>query len=121
MIEEIVTINTGNLKRIHVNQHVIKANAKHGYDDPPLTVKANSKNFKAHEVSINGPSTVTYNGDRLTCGARVWIETHAAVDVIIRHEEPEHGSMRGWELGCRCEPCISRYLDVINFDVANAL
>lgn len=64
---------------IHVNQHVIKANAKNGTDDPALTVKTYKENRYAHEVAINGPSKVIYSKKPLSCGARVWIETQAEV------------------------------------------
>ncbi len=65
---------------IHVNQHVIKANAKSGERNPVLTVKTYKSNVYAHEVVIDGPSKVVYSPDKpLSCGAKVWIETHASV------------------------------------------
>ena len=65
---------------IHVNQHVIKANAKSGERNPILTVKTYKSNTYAHEVVINGPSKVVYSPDKpLSCGAKVWIETQASV------------------------------------------
>jgi len=68
------------LTRIHVNQHVIKANRKHGRNDPPLTVKEYKQNRKAYEVTVHGPSRVVYQPDKpLSCGAHVWIETRAKV------------------------------------------
>jgi len=65
---------------IHVNQHNIKANAK-GADLPVLTVKTYKSNTRCNAVSVNGPSKVVYspNGP-LSCGAKVWIETHAEVE-----------------------------------------
>ena len=66
--------------KIHVNQHVIKRNTKHGTDEPVLTVKTYKSNTYAHEVEINGPSKVIYSPDKpLSCGARVWIETESEV------------------------------------------
>lgn len=68
---------------IHVNQHVIKANAKNGEQKPTLTVKQGRKNTYAREVVIDGPSKVVYSPDSpLSCGARVWIETTAPVKMI---------------------------------------
>jgi len=68
------------LTRIHVNQHVIKANRKHGRSDPPLTAKNYRQNRKAHEVTIPGPSRVVYRPDNpLPCGAHVWIETESEI------------------------------------------
>jgi hypothetical protein len=68
---------------IHVNQHVVKANAKNGTNDPVLTVKTYKDNNYAHEVEIKGESKVVYSADKpLSCGARVWIETQA--EVVIK-------------------------------------
>ena len=67
-------------KRIHINQHVIRANAKNGTNDPAITVKTYKQNTYAHRVEIGGASTVVYSPDKpLNCGARVWIETDATV------------------------------------------
>lgn len=68
---------------IHVNQHVIKANAKSGANDPVLTVKTYKTNTYAHEVTILGSSKVIYSPDKpLSCGAKVWIETESEVEVV---------------------------------------
>jgi hypothetical protein len=70
--------------RIHVNQHVIKRNAKTGEEQPVPTVKQGRKNTYAHEVEILGPSRVVYSPEKpLSCGARVWVETESEV-VFIR-------------------------------------
>ena len=70
--------------RIHVNQHVIKRNAKTGETEPVLTVKQGRKNTYAHEVEILGPSRVVYSPEKpLSCGARVWVETESEV-VFVR-------------------------------------
>ena len=67
-------------KRIHINQHVIRANKKNGTNDPALTVKTYRNNYYAHRVEIGGASSVVYSPDKpLNCGARVWIETDATV------------------------------------------
>lgn len=69
--------------RIHVNQHVIKANCKYGRRDPVLTVKVGKENTYCHEVSIAGPARVIYSPDKpLSCGAKVWIETTSPVTVV---------------------------------------
>ncbi len=68
---------------IHVNQHVIRANAKTGAQDPVLTVKTYKANGYAHEVEFHAPSRIVYSPDKpLSCGARVWIETQAEVEII---------------------------------------
>jgi len=67
---------------IHVNQHVVKANAKNGTNNPVLTVKTYESNHYAHTVNIKGESKVVYSPDKpLSCGARVWIETRADVEL----------------------------------------
>lgn len=69
-------------KRIHVNQHNIRANAKDGGRRPVVTVKTYKDNYYGHEVTINGPSKVVYRPDKpLSCGAKVWVETSALVQV----------------------------------------
>lgn len=72
---------------IHVNQHVIRSNTKNGTNDPVLTVKRGKTNTYAHEVAIDGPSKVIYRPDKpLSCGARVWVETTANVEIIRKAE-----------------------------------
>jgi hypothetical protein len=68
---------------IHVNQHVIKSNRKDGALEPVLTVKTYKSNTYAHEVVVHGPSKVVYSPDKpLSCGAHVWMETEAEVEII---------------------------------------
>lgn len=72
---------------IHVNQHVIKKNVKEGTNDPVLTVKTYKDNRYAHQVLIKKDgevvAKVVYSADKpLSCGARVWIETQAEVEVM---------------------------------------
>lgn len=66
--------------KIHVNQHIIKRNAKTGEREPVLTCKTYKENIYGHEVIIKGPSKVIYRPDKpLSCGAKVWIETEGEV------------------------------------------
>ena len=72
-------------KYIHVNQHKIRANLKHGTVEPVITIKEGRKNTYCHEVEILGPSRVVYgeNGEKiLGCGARVVVETESEYRVI---------------------------------------
>lgn len=72
------------IKRIHVNQHIIKRNKTHDEDAPPLTVKTYKDNTLAHRVEIEGPSELVYRpDDPLSCGARVWIETESPVKAYV--------------------------------------
>lgn len=76
---------------VHVNQHVIKANAKSGERDPVLTVKTYKTNTYAHEVEITGPCKIIYSPDKpLSCGAKVWIETQYDVIPVIHDKEEVH-------------------------------
>ena len=71
------------IKRIHINQHKIRSNKKHGLNEPVITVKTSKSNTYGHEVEIKGDSKVVYSPDKpLSCGAKVWIETEA--EVLIR-------------------------------------
>ena len=68
------------MKRIHVNMHKVRANKKHGTNEPVLTIKEGKSNTYCHEVDILGPSKLVYRPDKpLSCGARVWIETDAEI------------------------------------------
>jgi hypothetical protein len=70
-------------KRIHVNQHNIKANSKNGTNLPVITVKTYKDNQYGHEVRITGESKVIYSPDKpLSCGAKVWIETESEVVIL---------------------------------------
>lgn len=72
---------------IHVNQSVIRANKKNGVENPVLTCKTYKENIYAKEIEILDKSgsvvaKVVYRPDKpLSCGARVWIETHHEVRV----------------------------------------
>lgn len=69
-------------KRIHVNQHNIRANKKDDGNRPVITCKTSRANIYGHEVVIDGPSVLIYQPEKpLSCGAKVWIETDA--DVIV--------------------------------------
>ena len=68
------------IKRIHVNQHKIRSNAKTDSREPVITVKTYKSNAYCKEVIINGPSKVIYSPDKpLPCGAKVWVETESEV------------------------------------------
>lgn len=68
--------------RIHVDRQAVARNVKHGTDDPVITVKTYKENRRCHEVRIDGPSSVVYGKKPLSCGARVWVETEAPVEVL---------------------------------------
>jgi hypothetical protein len=65
---------------VHVNLNVIRDNLRTGMCNPPITVKSRGQNVYAHAVEILGPSQLVYRPDKpLSCGARLWLETHAQV------------------------------------------
>ena len=67
---------------IHINQHVIKRNAKTGEREPVITAKTYKDNRYGSEVYVDGPCKIVYSPDNpLSCGAKVWIETKSGVKV----------------------------------------
>lgn len=75
------------LKRIHINQHVIRSNRTSGAREPVITVKDHRSNSYGSRVDIldaagQPVATVVYSPDKpLSCGATVWIETKSEVKV----------------------------------------
>ncbi|QDP66520.1 MAG: hypothetical protein Tp1111DCM1126091_26 [Prokaryotic dsDNA virus sp.] len=71
------------LKRIHINQHNIRYNAKADKGTelkPVVSVKTSKGNYKGMTTDILGDSKVVYSESKpLSCGAKVWIETRAVV------------------------------------------
>lgn len=71
---------------VHVNQHKIRANLKHGTREPAITVKDYKTNRYTSNAIIrdhngNEVARVVYSPDKpLSCGARVWIETQLTVE-----------------------------------------
>ena len=69
-------------KKIHINMHKIRANKKYGTNEPVITIKTYKDNTYCRGVEIRGPSAVVYSPDKpLSCGARVWIETDAELNL----------------------------------------
>ena len=71
------------MKRIvHINQHVIKKNAKTGERNPVITCKTYKDNIYGYEADFTN-GKVIYSPDKpLSCGAKVWIETTDPVQVL---------------------------------------
>jgi len=86
MSAKVIDISRGLLKRIHVNQHIIRRNSKWDEREPPLTIKTYKDNIKANEAVLyddagNEVARVVYSpDDPLNCGATVWIETRCRVE-----------------------------------------
>ena len=71
------------IKRIHINQHNIRHNAKNPDElRPVVSVKTSVSNTKGFNATVRGECKVVYSPDKpLSCGAKVWIETHDTVVV----------------------------------------
>ena len=68
---------------VHVNQHMLKYNQKHGTEFPVLTVKHRGKTYYAHEVIYHHHSTTMYRPHNpLSCGAVCWVETQGNVTLF---------------------------------------
>lgn len=75
-------LNKGYIKRIHVNQHIIKTNRKNGSNDAVLTIKTTSDNIKANHIMIGDNVRLCYAPESpLACGATIWIETTEAINI----------------------------------------
>jgi hypothetical protein len=71
------------MKIIHINRNIIQQNAKHGREEPVVRVEENSVVTYCMEVDIKGPSRMIYRPDKpRPCGAKLWIETDAEVEMI---------------------------------------
>ena len=80
------------IARIHVNQHVIKANAKNGENNPIFTIKQGGKNTYAHNVKVKGEMELVYSPDKpLSCGAKVWIETKGDIELDGKRDDTNFG------------------------------
>ena len=78
-----MTMPAGTLKRIHVNQHIIRSNIKAKVDEPACTVQWKGSSYRGAKISIRGPSQVVQSMTKpLSCGARIWIETRAEVEIL---------------------------------------
>ena len=71
------------MKIIHINRNVIQRNAKHDNQEPVVRVEENGVVTYCMEVDIKGPSRMIYRPDKpRPCGAKLWIETDAEVEMI---------------------------------------
>lgn len=74
----------GTIKRVHVNQHVIRQNKKTGKRNNVITVQWKNKSYPVQNLRIHGQSEVVYSPDKaLSCGAHVWVETRAEITAMF--------------------------------------
>lgn len=82
-----IKLKKGIIKRIHINKHKLASNIKNDESEPVITVKTSKDNIYGHRVVIKGESEVIYPIDKtLNCGARVWIETKAEIEIYKNGE-----------------------------------
>ena len=96
--------NVGIRARVHVNQHIIRANGKRPAEEaePCLTVKSSRANLYAFVAVLldengNEAARVVYDPVGLDCGAKCYIETHNGVRLENMNGEEEY--KRYQELG----------------------
>ncbi len=71
------------MKIIHINRNIIQQNEKNGRSNPVCRVEEKGKVRYCMEVNIKGPSKMVYRPDKpRPCGAKLWIETDADVELI---------------------------------------
>lgn len=70
----------GVIKRIHINQHVIRSNRKNDADEPCITVKMRGRTFRGRSVEIER-GMLEYHAKPLSCGAHVWVETKGQITI----------------------------------------
>jgi hypothetical protein len=71
----------GPVKRVHVNQAIIRSNRKGGKNDPALTVQTSAGPIRARSVSFGAGARLVQRAKPLPCGARVFIETRGALEL----------------------------------------
>ncbi|MGD1700525.1 hypothetical protein [Dapis sp. BLCC M229] len=84
--------------KIHVNQHLIKANGKRIKEDPEMTpdqlipvitLKQTNCNDMGYQMEIHGPCRIVYKPyEPLSCGAHLWIETYKPVQFVDTQFNP---------------------------------
>lgn len=88
-------LKAGTIKRIHVDRAVLASNRKNNENVPAITVQTSKGPYKCRKATVLGASEMvmagTFRRDAddseytikpLGCGARVWLETKSAVEMI---------------------------------------
>jgi len=89
-------LKAGTIKRIHVDRRVIAQNRKNNTHEPTITVQTSKGPHKCRRATVLGIGEMVQAGPvysdvdnklvrvvkPLSCGARVWFETDAAVEMI---------------------------------------
>ena len=74
-------LKAGTIKRIVVNKHHVKHNAKHkNKEKPVISVQTSKGPIYGDRVSVRGWGEMIYRPEKpLKCGATVWLETKSEV------------------------------------------
>lgn len=76
-------LRAGIKKVVHINGAVIRANKKHGEDQPCITVQCIDGVFYGREVRFPAGTTLAQHFDQPRHnGAVVWLETRGVVEVM---------------------------------------
>lgn len=76
-------LKKGTVKRVHVNRQVIAQNRRDGGNRPALTVQTSKGPVRARRVEIHGHIIFDQGAKQLKCGARIYGETRAAIEVTV--------------------------------------
>jgi hypothetical protein len=74
-------LKAGTVKRLHVNRQVVARNRKLGEDRPTLTVQTSKGPIPGRRVRVFGSIVFDQGAKQLSCGARIYGVTHAAMEV----------------------------------------
>ena len=79
MVSTKTTLPDGRIKRIHVNQNLLRRAMK-GEDVLPYIVRYGGSSWSCRDFEIDGPAKgVNSIHKPLSCGARLWIETTSSM------------------------------------------
>ena len=79
MISSRTTLPAGRIKRIHVNQNLLRRAMK-GEDVLPYIVRYGGASWSCRDFEIDGPAKGINSVHKpLSCGARLWIETTSSM------------------------------------------
>lgn len=76
---------------VHVNQHVIRRNARTGEKSPPISVRKGRHGpvRYVNSIGFDGPAWLVHSPDKpLPCGARVWIELQDGCEILFEDPPP---------------------------------
>lgn len=73
-------LRAGTIKRIHVDRRVLAQNRKTGSEHPAWTIQTSAGPIKCRQWKLCGTAQGNQDVKPLSCGARMYIATRAAVE-----------------------------------------